>query len=142
MKAFSLIEIIVVLLIVAIITTFAMTKFNQVTNKTHLVTLKSQLALIQSGISKQKNKNILLSNLPNISSLDDASTNVNNQELFKKVIDFSIFSTNTSDRKLGSWAKVSQNSYIFYLESNPINFVLENNSFVCKSQEDICKELN
>ncbi len=130
------------LLIVAIITTFAMTKFNQVTNKTHLVTLKSQLALIQSGISKQKNKNILLSNLPNISSLDDASTNVNNQELFKKVIDFSIFSTNTSDRKLGSWAKVSQNSYIFYLESNPINFVLENNSFVCKSQEDICKELN
>ncbi|WP_226798570.1 type II secretion system protein [Aliarcobacter butzleri] len=142
MKAFSLIEIIVVLLIVSIITTFAMTKFNQVTNKTHLVTLKSQLALIQSGISKQKNKNILLSNLPNISSLDDASTNVNNQELFKKVIDFSIVSTNTSDRKLGSWAKVSQNSYIFYLESNPINFVLENNSFVCKSQEDICKELN
>nr|MCP3649381.1 hypothetical protein [Arcobacter sp. DNRA7] len=132
----------VVLLIVAIITTFAMTKFNQVTNKTHLVTLKSQLALIQSGISKQKNKNILLSNFPNISSLDDASTNVNNQELFKKVIDFSILSTNTSDRKLGSWAKVSQNSYIFYLESNPINFVLENNSFVCKSQEDICKELN
>ncbi|MPL66143.1 hypothetical protein SDC9_11811 [bioreactor metagenome] len=130
------------LLIVAIITTFAMTKFNQVTNKTHLVTLKSQLALIQSGISKQKNKNILLSNLPNISALDDASTNVNNQELFKKVIDFSILSTNTSDRKLGSWAKVSQNSYIFYLESNPINFVLENNSFVCKSQEDICKELN
>ncbi|MCG3701833.1 hypothetical protein L5F41_06985 [Aliarcobacter butzleri] len=130
------------LLIVAIITTFAMTKFNQVTNKTHLVTLKSQLALIQSGISKQKNKNILLSNLPNISSLDDASTNVNNQELFKKVIDFSILSTNTSDRKLGSWAKVSQNSYIFYLESNPINFVLENNSFVCKSKEDICKELN
>ncbi|MCT7553851.1 type II secretion system protein [Aliarcobacter butzleri] len=142
MKAFSLIEIIVVLLIVAIITTFAMTKFNQVTNKTHLVTLKSQLALIQSGISKQKNKNILLSNLPNISSLDDASTNVNNQELFKKVIDFSILSTNTSDRKLGSWAKVSQNSYIFYLESNPINFVLENNSFVCKSKEEICKELN
>ncbi|MFY4844116.1 type II secretion system protein [Aliarcobacter butzleri] len=142
MKAFSLIEIIVVLLIVAIITTFAMTKFNQVTNKTHLVALKSQLALIQSGISKQKNKNIFLSNLPNISSLDDASTNVNNQELFKKVIDFSILSTNTSDRKLGSWAKVSQNSYIFYLESNPINFVLENNSFVCKSQEDICKELN
>ncbi len=130
------------LLIVAIITTFAMTKFNQVTNKTHLVTLKSQLALIQSGISKQKNKNILLSNLPNISSLDDASTNVNNQELFKKVIDFSILSTNTSDRKLGSWAKVSQNSYIFYLESNPINFVLENNSFVCKSKEEICKELN
>lgn len=130
------------LLIVAIITTFAMTKFNQVTNKTHLVTLKSQLALIQSGISKQKNKNILLSNFPNILSLDDASTNVNNQELFKKVIDFSILSTNTSDRKLGSWAKVSQNSYIFYLESNPINFVLENNSFVCKSQEDICKELN
>ncbi|WP_266096428.1 type II secretion system protein [Aliarcobacter butzleri] len=142
MKAFSLIEIIVVLLIVSIITTFAMTKFNQVTNKTHLVTLKSQLALIQSGISKQKNKNILLSNFPNISSLDDASTNINNQELFKKVIDFSILSTNTSDRKLGNWAKVSQNSYIFYLESNPINFVLENNSFVCKSQEDICKELN
>ncbi|MDN5106545.1 type II secretion system protein [Aliarcobacter butzleri] len=142
MKAFSLIEIIVVLLIVAIITTFAMTKFNQVTNKTYLVTLKSQLALIQSGISKQKNKNILLSNLPNISSLDDASTNVNNQELFKKVIDFSILSTNTSDRKLGSWAKVSQNSYIFYLESNPINFVLENNSFICKSKEEICKELN
>ncbi len=130
------------LLIVAIITTFAMTKFNQVTNKTHLVTLKSQLALIQSGISKQKNKNILLSNFPNILSLDDASTNVNNQELFKKVIDFSILSTNTSDRKLGSWAKVSQNSYIFYLESNHINFVLENNSFLCKSQENICKELN
>ena len=86
---------IIVIVLITIIGSFAIPKFTNMNYNANLTTLKSQLALIQSAISKQKNKNILLSNLPNISSLDDASTNVNNQELFKKVIDFSILSTST-----------------------------------------------
>lgn len=137
-----MIEIIIAILIIAIISTFALTKFTQISNKSHLVTLKSQLALIQNGIGKQKSQNILLGQSEDISYLDDASTNKSGEELFTNVVDFSIISTDTVEKKLGSWAKTSANSYIFYLDETLVNFSLENNSFVCISQKSICSKLN
>lgn len=74
--------------------------------------------------------------------MDDAGINKSDEELFTKVADFSIISTNTSEKKIGNWAKVSTNSYVFYLDSSYVIFTLEDNSFVCKSQKDICQEIN
>jgi Tfp pilus assembly protein PilE len=135
-------EIIIAILIVSIITTFALTKFTQITNKTHIVTLKSQLALIQNGVGKQKSQNILLGKTEDISSLDEANINQKGEELFSKVVDFSIISTDTSEKKLGSFAKTSSNSYTFYLDSDDVKFSLKDNSFVCTSQESICMQIN
>lgn len=110
-------------------------------DKTYLSTLKSQFSLIQVGITKQKSKNVLLSNSEDLISLDDASIDKKNEELFSKVIDFSIVSTNSNEKKLGNWAKLSSKSYSFYLPSSSVLFALENGNFVCKSEENICKEV-
>lgn len=140
-KSFSLLEMIIVLLLISIIGSFIISKFNQTNEQKDLISLKSQLALIQEGISKSKNKNILLSNVENIENLDNASINKKDEKLFTNVIDFSIISTNSNEKKSGNWSKNSINSYIFYLGMSPILFSFENESFVCKSEIEICKEI-
>ena len=140
-KSFSLLEIIIAIVVIAIIISFAIPKFNQIDDKTNLFKLKSELSLIQEGISKIKSKNILLGNSFILDSLDDSNINKKDEQLFSKVINFSIISTNSNEKKLGNWAKLSSKSYSFYLPSSSVLFALENGNFVCKSEENICKEV-
>ena len=141
-KSFSLIEIIVVILLIAIITSFAIPKFTNMNYNANISTLKSQISLIQNGIVKNKNKNILLSNNQEIITLDEATSNSSGEKLFSKVIDFSIISTNNTKKESGMWAKTSNNSYTFYLSNDKnITFSFENEKFLCKSSVELCKEI-
>ncbi|AXX89618.1 hypothetical protein [Arcobacter suis] len=141
-KSFSLIEIIVVILLIAIITSFAIPKFTNMNYNANISTLKSQISLIQNGIVKNKNKNILLSNNQEITTLDDATLNSSGEKLFSKIIDFSIISTNNSKKESGMWAKISNNSYDFYLSSDKnISFSFDDGKFLCKSSVELCKEI-
>lgn len=136
-------EIIIAIILIAIITSFAIPKFTNLNYNKNITTLKSQLALIQNGIVNQKSKNILLSNNQEIDSLDEATLNSNGEKLFSKVIDFSIISTNNTKKESGMWAKISNNSYTFYLSSDKnIEFSFENEKFLCKSSVELCKEIN
>ena len=133
---------IIVIVLIAIIGSYAIPKFTNMSYKANITTLKSQLALIQNGITNQKNKNILLSNIQEISSLDSASSNNSGEKLFTKVIDFSIISTNSTKKEQGMWAKISNNSYSFYLLSDKsVLFSLEDGKFLCKSEAELCKEV-
>ena len=141
-KSFSLIEIIVVILLIAIITSFAIPKFTNMNYNANISTLKSQISLIQNGIVKNKNKNTLLSNNQEITTLDDATLNSSGEKLFSKIIDFSIISTNNSKKESGMWAKISNNSYDFYLSSDKnISFFFDDGKFLCKSSVELCKEI-
>ena len=141
-KSFSLIEIIVVILLIAIITSFAIPKFTNMNYNANISTLKSQISLIQNGIVKNKNKNILLSNNQEITTLDDATLNSSGEKLFSKIIDFSIISTNNTKKESGMWAKISNNSYDFYLSSDKnISFFFDDGKFLCKSSVELCKEI-
>ncbi len=141
-KSFSLIEIIVVILLIAIITSFAIPKFTNMNYNANISTLKSQISLIQNGIVKNKNKNILLSNNQEITTLADATLNSNGEKLFSKIIDFSIISTNNTKKESGMWAKISNNSYDFYLSSDKnISFSFDDGKFLCKSSVELCKEI-
>lgn len=141
-KSFSLIEIIVVILLIAIITSFAIPKFTNMNYNANISTLKSQISLIQNGIVKNKNKNILLSNNQEITTLDDATLNSSGEKLFSEIIDFSIISTNNTKKESGMWAKISNNSYDFYLSSDKnISFSFDDGKFLCKSSVELCKEI-
>lgn len=141
-KSFSLIEIIVVILLIAIITSFAIPKFTNMNYNANISTLKSQISLIQNGIVKNKNKNILLSNNQEITTLDDATLNSSGEKLFSKIIDFSIISTSNTKKESGMWAKISNNSYDFYLSSDKnISFSFDDGKFLCKSSVELCKEI-
>ena len=134
-------EIIIVIVLISIIMAFAIPKFSQINDKTYITTLKSELSLIRQGIAKSKNQRILLADNQKIDSLDEASINKKNEKLFTKVIDFDIVSTDLSEKKSGSWAKTSSNSYSFYTATNAISFTLEEGIFLCKSEKNLCKEI-
>lgn len=141
-KGFSLLEIIIAIVLIAIVTSFAIPKLTNLNYNANISTLKSQLALIQNGIVKHKSKNILLSNNQEIISLDDAIQNSSGERLFSKVIDFLIISTNNTKKESGMWAKISNNSYTFYLSNGEsILFSLEDDRFVCKSSVELCSEI-
>ena len=133
---------IIAIILIAIIISFAIPKFTNLNYNNNITTLKSQLALIQNGIVNQKSKNILLSNNQEISSLDEATSNSSGEKLFSKVIDFSIISTNNTKKESGMWAKISNNSYTFYLSTDKnIEFSFENENFLCKSSVELCSEI-
>ena len=141
-KSFSLLEIIIAIVLIAIITSFAIPKFTNMNYNANISTLKSQSALIQNAIVNLKSKNFLLSNNQEIITLDEATSNSSGERLFSKVIDFSIISTNNTKKESGMWAKTSNNSYNFYLLSDKsILFSFENDKFVCKSSVELCKEI-
>ena len=141
-KSFSLLEIIIAIVLIAIITSFAIPKFTNMNYNANISTLKSQSALIQNAIVNLKSKNILLSNNQEIITLDEATSNSSGERLFSKVIDFSIISTNNTKKESGMWAKISNSSYTFYLSSDKnISFSFENEKFLCKSSVELCKEI-
>jgi type II secretory pathway pseudopilin PulG len=134
---------IIAIVLIAIITSFAIPKFTNLNYNKNISTLKSQLALIQNAITNQKSKNILLSNNQELTSLDEATLNSSGEKLFSKVIDFSVISTNNTKKESGMWAKISNNSYTFYLSSDKnIDFSFENEKFLCKSSVELCSEIN
>ena len=141
-KAFSLLEIIIAIILIVLITSFALPKYNAIIDSSNLSLLKSDLSLIQSGIEQKITINTLLSNGDKIENLDYSAIDKINEKLFTKVIEFSITSTDTKEKKLGKWRKISDNSYEFYLSSSKsILFLYENEKMLCKSEEDICKEI-
>ncbi|MBP7742363.1 MAG: hypothetical protein KA073_03200 [Aliarcobacter sp.] len=119
-----------------------MPKFNIITYNSNLSILKSELSLVQNALIEQKSKNILLSNSDEITNLDDAAINKKDEKLFTNIINFSIISTDSNERKVGKWVKISKNSYeYFLLASKTISFSLEDEKIICKSVEEICKEI-
>ena len=86
-KAFSLFELIIVVIVISIIATFIIQKSNDSITLTNKMKIKSEIALIRNAISKQKASNTLLSNNDSI-VLDTASINVEHSELFKNILDF------------------------------------------------------
>ena len=141
-KGFSLLELIIAIILIVLITSFAIPKYNAITYNSNLSILKSDLSLIQNAITQSKTKNILLSNNEKIEKLDDISSDKISEKLFTNVIDFSILSTDSNEKKAGKWSKISDKSYKFYLSSSKsILFLFEDEKLVCKSEEDICKEI-
>lgn len=141
-KAFSLLELLIVIATISIILTFAIPKFNNITSTSKITELKSNLALIRNGINKFKTDQILLAQSSNITSLDSAIVDKNNEFLFTKVIEFSIVSTTSSINEIGKWIKNSEVSYSYVLSSSKkVLFSLEDNNFKCKSSFEICKEI-
>ena len=141
-KGFSLLELIIAIILIVIITSFAIPKYNAITYNSNLSILKSDLSLIQNAITQSKTKNILLSNNEKIEKLDDISSDKISEKLFTNVIDFSILSTDSNEKKAGKWSKISDKSYKFYLSSSKsISFLFEDEKLVCKSEEELCKEI-
>ncbi|WP_321468082.1 type II secretion system protein [Halarcobacter sp.] len=137
-KAFSLIELILVLVIISILSVFILSKFDDSSEFANKTKVKLEIALIRNGISKQISSNVLLNKDENI-YLDKQSVNLEGSLLFKNILDFPLISTSEDKKELGKWIKTSSNRYIIYISNDEyLEFTFENNSFVCKSDKELC----
>jgi prepilin-type N-terminal cleavage/methylation domain-containing protein len=139
-RAFSLFELIIVLVIISILATFIILKANSSIDASIKVKVKSDIALIRSSISRQNTKNILLQKDMSF-TLDDANENKKGSLLFKNILDFPLVSTTSNIKEYGAWIKESSTKYLVYLSSDVfLRFEFENDFFDCKSKLKLCKE--
>ncbi|MGB5920063.1 type II secretion system protein [Arcobacter sp.] len=148
-KAFSLLEIIVVVLIVGLLGAFAINKFFYSIDKSNNFKIKSDVALINSAINRTYSNQVLLGNSTfTLNRLDDASINTAGESLFVGyneyiLLDVVILSSSEEKKELEKWIKTSQTTYKAYLSKDKvITFEFDNNkgTFTCKKSDEVCKE--
>lgn len=137
-KAFTLIEIIFILVIISIILMVAVPKFQNTLTATNLNQIKTTIVLIREGILRESNKLILQNDLSKLNTLDSDSIN-----LFSKVLRTPIISSDT--QKINSWSKLSTTSYNVYInDKQKVTFTYDplEQSFDCDFSDPNCKELS
>jgi prepilin-type N-terminal cleavage/methylation domain-containing protein len=104
-KAFSFLEIIIVILIISIISTFLIIKTSSSLDFVNKTNINADIAQIRSSISKENSKNVLL-NDTSISKLDDANIEEEKSLLFSNILDKPLISTNSLKKEIGKWIKI------------------------------------
>ena len=116
-KAFSLIEVIFAISIIAIIASVAIPKFNNSINKANIVKIQSDILTIRDNINSYKTKNILSNNNYTLDNLD-------------KFIDSKI------------WTKLSNTLYSVTVNKSVVVFTfdIDNYTFNCDKKDKNCIE--
>ncbi|MGB3749994.1 MAG: type II secretion system protein [Arcobacteraceae bacterium] len=133
-KAFSLIEIIFTLMIISIIVTVAVSKFDLALNSANLNKIKADIIQIRAGINLYKNSLILKDDSSSFTTLDQ-----HNNALFSKVLDSPIQSSSKE------WTQTSDTTYNLFIDSeNSIEFRFDstNYTFDCDISDTLCKDLS
>lgn len=139
-KAFTLFELIIVVIIISIIASYLLINSKDSITFVQKTSIKSDIALIRSAIQREKSSNILLNKNESF-SLDSSVSNKENEELFTNVLKTPLISTNEYKKEFGKWIKLSTNSYKVYLDSNiSLVFEFKDGAFNCKSDLNLCKE--
>ena len=133
-KAFTMIELIMVIVILGILSSIAVSKMAVTRDDAILTKGRSQVASIRSAISLIKSKNMMTGNGLYPPFLDDEHI-TNDKKLFDgnssigKLLDYPIYAKNEN----GNWIKTAQNSYVFKALNTDINFTYNPNdgSFDC-----------
>ena len=134
-KAFSLIELVFTILVIAIISSIALPKLFDTTSKTTLIKLKSDLALIQNGLKEYQNRHILKNGTISLETLD------NGVNLFENILQNQNFQ---NKQEVGFWEKLSDDTYQFYLQKDKtIKFTYDKNNFTfsCDKNLKLCQEV-
>ncbi|WP_419768802.1 type II secretion system protein [Arcobacter sp.] len=148
-KAFSLLEIIIVVLIVGLLGTFAINKLFYSIGKSNIFKIKSEVILINNAINKLYSDQVLLANSSfTLDRLDDASSNTSGESLFIGyneyiLLDIVILSSSDNNKEIGKWIKSSETTYKTYISKDKLitfEFDRDEGTFSCKKSDETCKE--
>lgn len=151
---FSLIELVLALLIIAILATIALPYLTAPKKDATLLKLKAEFTMIQSALAMIKNERVMKNLTQNLAILDEAGVNLETQALFyctnaqisacnggncceNSLLQSPLYSS------FKGWIKTGSNRYRFYLsDKNFVDFAYnaDEGVFECLNSP-LCKEL-
>jgi general secretion pathway protein G len=145
-RAFTLLETLFVLLIIAIVSSIAIPKFSTPIKQSSIIKLKSDIYSIRAAILEYKSS-MIKQNSQDLypSQLDSAPLDEVNSTLFNEVLQYPYLSTDSQTKEKLKWSKSSESSYVFYLNSSEsIEFVYNSDGglFDCDYSLEICQEVS
>ncbi len=145
-KAFTMIELIFVVVILGILASVAISKMAVTRDDAIIVKGRSQVAAIRNAITLMRNQNMLQAlgaSWP--TTLDDATANTDGHGLFDgnatdPLMDYPLYAKSNVD---GHWIKTSASGYTFKVMNTDVNFTytFNNGRFDCTHTEVYCKAL-
>lgn len=149
-QAFSLLEIIFVLVIIALISSFALYNNGSFLKHSNMAKIKSDVALIRSAIASKVHQRVMKSNNEFPQVLDNAAINKEDELLFLGVhgdtlLDYPMISTSSYEKKVGFWSKSTSTHYLVWInKQEALEFVYDKNkgTFECDFNNELCKEIN
>ncbi len=150
-KAFTMIELIFVIVILGVLSSIAISKMAVTRDDAIVAKGRTQVAAIRNAISLSRNTNILQgkgaswpARLDALSS--DTSTSgalfdfdTNKTDTSKKLLDYALYAKVTA----GNWKKDAADKYSFKVQSTDTQFTYTalTGSFDCVHSETLCKQL-
>jgi general secretion pathway protein G len=141
-NAFTMIELIFVIVVLGILSAVAFPKLSGITEDANYAQGMATVSSIRSGIQNENHKRIFQANFtfPFPSSLDDAAINTVHEELFDNFLQYPVYSKSET----GGWMKIGATSYNFYMNnSTTIQFDYNTSTgrFDCDHSNSNCKAL-
>ncbi len=149
-QAFSLLEVIFVIAVLALLASFALKNGYGFLDKANLTKIKAEVALIRSALNSNKNKRIQQGQTDYPLLLDMAKVNTEGEWLFagmqdEKLLLHPLRATTTTQKEIGQFAKISSSHYYAYLEKERfVEFIYNKNdgTFSCNYDNTLCKEFD
>ena len=150
-KAFTLIELVIVIVILGILSSVAISKMAVTRDDAIISKGRSEVAAIRNAISLKRNSNILMGKgasypskldaLGSATSSDGDSLfdhDINSSDSQAQLLDYPIYS-----KSKNGWRKIANNKYVFNAISTDVNFTYNPNtgSFDCTHTVKLCKDL-
>ena len=142
LNAFSLLEIVFGILLIAIISSVVVSKFGSFMQTSKLSSIKSDIALIQSSIISKANM-LSMQGLDMLVSLElsnnNNNSNQNSTNLFSAILNIP-FDDGPNHAK---WSKIDDKTYSVEYKNTKVEFVYDKDKliFECSESDDICKEM-
>ena len=133
-RAFTLIEIIFVIVILGVLSAIAIPKLFYTRSDTIVANAKTQIAAIKSGISLKYNDSVLKGTPKYPDTLESPGSN-----LFQNVVSVPVKDSGTKN----GWHKTGATTYTFKLDGQTANFTYKNTTgeFDCESSDGLCSAL-
>ncbi len=134
-KAFTMIELVFVIVVIGILSAIAIPKFAVTRNDAVITKAKNTIAAVRSAISTTRQKNILKGTFTDLTASDISSAS---NKPFDQLLEYGVKSCTTSG--CGGW-EMSANTpptFIFHGPGGDVTYKYQNKKFECASSAAIC----